>query len=125
MRIGEFARRAGVSTSKIRFYERRGLLPDASRASNGYRDYGLDDIRVIAFVDRARTLGFSLSDVARFMQRPAAGRRAKVGLAQALKAKLAEVDQHLVELEARRGAIVAMLAEVGDAHENATPPHQP
>lgn len=112
MRIGEFARRAGVTASKVRFYERRGLIPDADRAPNGYRSYSADDLRVIAFVDRARALGFSLADIARFMKRPAAERRAKIGLADALRAKLREIDTHLAAVRARRTALVDMLTEI-------------
>jgi len=39
MRIGEAAAAAGMTTKTLRFYEDRGLLPPAERASNGYRDY--------------------------------------------------------------------------------------
>jgi DNA-binding transcriptional MerR regulator len=117
MRIGDFAKRAGVSTSKIRFYESRGLLPNAPRASNGYRTYDPADLRVVRLIDRARALGFSLRDVARFMSRPAEERRAKTGLVQALGGKLAEIDEHLAEVTARRIEVVALLAELrGDTN---------
>lgn len=112
MRIGEFARRAGVTPSKVRFYEGRGLLPAADRSANGYRTYGSDDLRVIAFIGRARALGFTLADVARFMRRPVEQRRAKMGLAAALQQKLDEIDAHLLEVQARRLAVAEMLAEV-------------
>jgi MerR family copper efflux transcriptional regulator len=112
MRIGEFARRAGVSTSKIRFYESRGLLPDASRSANGYRTYDATDLRIVTFIDRARALGFSLGDIASFMNRPVEERRAKTGLVEALKAKLAEIDAHLIEVQDRRSEVVALLTEL-------------
>ena len=38
MKIGEIAKAAGVSTSRIRFYERKGIIPPGARGSNGYRD---------------------------------------------------------------------------------------
>ena len=60
MKIGEFARRAGVGASKVRFYEARGLLPPSARSANGYRSYDEADLRVIGFVDRARALGCAL-----------------------------------------------------------------
>ena len=112
MRIGEFAKRAGVSTSKIRFYETRGLLPAAGRSANGYRTYDATDLRIVTFIDRARALGFSLADIGRFMSRPAEARRAKHGLVAALEAKLAEVDEHMAVVQARRGEIVALLGEL-------------
>lgn len=112
MRIGEFARRAGVSTSKVRFYEAHGLLPQAARTASGYRDYDAADLRTIGFINRGRALGFSLEEISRFMARPAAERRAKTGLMPALEAKLAEIDAHLAEVTAQREGLVALMAEV-------------
>jgi DNA-binding transcriptional MerR regulator len=44
MKIGELARNVGVSTDTVRFYERAGWLPRATRQSNDYRDYGPADL---------------------------------------------------------------------------------
>jgi MerR family copper efflux transcriptional regulator len=115
VKIGEFAQAAGVSTSKIRFYEARGLLPAASRSTNGYRSYDASDLRIVSFIDRARTLGFSLADVARFMQRPAEERRSKAGLVEVLKVKLREIDDHIAEARARRRQVQALIDELRGA----------
>lgn len=112
MRIGEFARRAGVGASKVRFYEAQGLLAPPARSANGYRSYGEADLRVLAFVERARTLGFSLAEITRFMALPAGVRQAKEGVVPALEAKLAEADRLLAELAERRDRIAATLAEL-------------
>jgi len=117
MRIGEFAKAAGVSTSKVRFYEAQGLLPAASRSANGYRRYDAGDLRVIAFIGKARALGFSLADVARFMARPAADRRAKTGLVEQLQVRLQEIDDHIREARARRRQLVALIDELKAAHQ--------
>lgn len=112
MQIGEFARRAGISTSKIRFYEERGLLPRTARLANGYRTYDAADLRIITFINDARALGFSLTDVARFMERPAEERRDKRSLVEALKRKLAAVDQHLDDVRQQRDRITALLSRI-------------
>ena len=120
MFIGEFAKRAGVSTSKIRFYELRGLLPSAARCANGYRTYSEADLKIVTFIDRASSLGFSLAEIARFMERPAAHRRAKVGVVHALEMKLAEMDRHLTDIRRRRNDVLSLLTEVrssAGAHE--------
>src|SRR5579875_2839863 len=57
MLIGEFARTAGVTPSRVRFYEARGLLCGAVRLDNGYRHYGPDDLKMIGLIDRARQFG--------------------------------------------------------------------
>lgn len=112
MKIGELAKRAGVSTSRVRFYEERGLLLPAARADNGYRSYGPEDLERLVRVKRAQALGFSLDQIALFMNRPEAERRAKIGVVEAAEAKLAEIDLHLAEVEERRRQILAFLDEV-------------
>lgn len=114
MHIGEFAKRAGLSPSKIRFYEGRGLLPPAERAANGYRDYDAAKLEILKFVERARGLGFSLNDIATFMNRPAEERRTKRGLVRALEAKLAEADALLATIQKRRADVVSLLTELKD-----------
>ena len=114
MRIGELARRAGVGASKIRFYEARGLLARAPRLANGYRDYDDHALRVVTFVDRARSLGFTLREVAAHLQSPEGdGRKAR--LQAGLEAKLIELDALQEAVRARRGTIVALIAELRDA----------
>lgn len=115
MRIGEFARRAGVSPSKVRFYEAQGLLPEAARSRNGYRAYDVADLRIVSFVDRARALGFSLADIARFMSRPVEERRTKEGLIEALEAKLVAADRHAAEVDNQRRRLASLLAELRQA----------
>lgn len=63
MNIGEAAERSGVSTKMIRYYESVGLVPNASRRANGYRDYGDTEVATLQFVRRTRDLGFSLEEV--------------------------------------------------------------
>ena len=111
MRIGELAKLAGVSTSKIRFYEASGLLPAAARRPNGYRDYGRDALQVVTFIDRAQSLGFTLREVATHLRSPKGdGRKAR--LEKRLEAKLAELDAHLEQVRARRATILEAIAEV-------------
>ncbi len=115
MRIGEFARHAGVRTSKIRFYEEHGLLPRAARLANGYRSYDAADLRIITFINEARTLGFSLTDVSRFMEQSAEEKRDKRSLVGALEKKLAAVDQHLDQMRQQRNRISALLSRITDS----------
>lgn len=63
MNIGEIAARAGVPTATIRYYEGRGLLPEAPRTRSGYRQYGDDTAERLRFIRRAQELGFTLDDV--------------------------------------------------------------
>jgi DNA-binding transcriptional MerR regulator len=64
MRIGELARLVGVSTDTVRFYERAGWLPRASRSENAYRDYDHDVEHLRLLID-LRRLGMPLEEAAR------------------------------------------------------------
>ena len=65
MRIGELARRVGVSADTVRFYERSGWLPRASRRSNAYRDYEDADLEHLRLLVDLRRLDVPLDDAAR------------------------------------------------------------
>ena len=113
MRIGELATRAGVSTSKIRFYETRGLLPAAARSQSGYRDFEEQALLAIRLIDRAQKLGFSLAAVGAHLRLPENADR-KASLHAGLELKLTELDAHLQEIQARRSIIVELINEIRD-----------
>jgi Hg(II)-responsive transcriptional regulator len=60
---GTAASRAGVNLETLRYYERRGLLPDPPRSQANYRLYSEDAIRRIRFIKRAQELGFTLVEI--------------------------------------------------------------
>src|ERR1700761_2427421 len=109
MQIGELARRAGVTTSRIRFYERVGLLRPAARGANGYRLYRSHDLKLIGFIERAQRLGFSLKEIGSFMAIKAARRASAQTVLGHLEAKLAEIDAHMIEARRRRAEIVKLI----------------
>jgi DNA-binding transcriptional MerR regulator len=65
VRIGELARQVGVSTDTVRFYERSGWLPRASRRDNDYREYGAPDVEHLRLLIDLRRLDVPLDDAAR------------------------------------------------------------
>ena len=114
MRIGELAQRVGVSTDTVRFYERAGWLPRASRKANYYRDYGEPDVEHLRLLIDLRRLDVPLdeagqiagwchsghcADATAALPGLIRGRRAEIadriaGL-QALDDRLAKLDRHL------------------------------
>jgi MerR family redox-sensitive transcriptional activator SoxR len=62
MAIGEVAARAGMSASRIRYYEARRLLPEPERAA-GKRRYGQEVVRRLAIIDAAQRVGFTLEEI--------------------------------------------------------------
>lgn len=65
--IGELSERTGVIRETIRYYERIGLLPEPERADNGYRLYDESDVERLRFIQRARSLDFTLDDIAEIL----------------------------------------------------------
>ena len=63
LRIGEVAKRAGVSIDTLRYYERLRLLPRPKRSSGGFRLFANEDIKRVQFIKQAQELGFSLDEV--------------------------------------------------------------
>jgi DNA-binding transcriptional MerR regulator len=63
MTIGEVSRRSGFTIRTLRFYERRGVLPPTARRPSGYRLYGDADLRRLAFIRQAKTLGLTLDAI--------------------------------------------------------------
>ena len=61
--IGKFAAEAGVSVETVRFYQRRGLLALPERKGSGFREYTAADQWRLAFIRRARQLGFTVTEI--------------------------------------------------------------
>jgi MerR family mercuric resistance operon transcriptional regulator len=61
--IGELSEQTGVNTETIRYYERIKIIPAPPRTAGGRRVYDSNHLRILAFVRRARELGFSLEEV--------------------------------------------------------------
>ena len=65
--IGEAAKTAGVTRRAVRLYESKGLLPVPDRTGSGYRLFTDDDIAILAFIRRGRSLGLSLDAIAEIL----------------------------------------------------------
>ncbi len=63
MLIGELAEAVGLETQTIRFYERRGLLPQPRREANGYRTYDDSAVARVLFIRRAQAAGLTLVEI--------------------------------------------------------------
>ena len=103
--IGRLADEVGVSVDTVRYYERRGLLPAPTRTRAGYRTYGDDDRWRLAFILRAKDLGFTLKEIDGLFAH--AGDTAAVRAAAAAKlAAVADQRRALDVIEARLGVLL-------------------
>ncbi len=94
--IGKLAAAERVSVETIRFYQRKGLLGLPERHGSGFREYTAADQWRLAFIRRARTLGFTLSEI-RDLLGPAEARSVEE-ITAAAEAKLAAVTGQIAEL---------------------------
>lgn len=107
-RIGQVARAAGVAVDTVRYYEREGLLKAALRSASGYRLFSEDDVRRVRFIRQAKTLGFTLGDIAELLQlQDGGGRRDRVRARAARR--VADLDQRIAELSAIRSALARLV----------------
>jgi DNA-binding transcriptional MerR regulator len=67
MTIGQIGRQVGLSVETIRFYERRGLIPEPGRTASGYRKYSQEAVGRLRFIKRARQMEFSLDEIAELL----------------------------------------------------------
>ncbi len=111
--IGEFARRVGLNPKTIRYYEQIGLLPQPTRSDVGYRLYSNENIPRLRFIQRAKMLGLSLSEVRQLVDYSDGGHCdfLQEHLVALVKEKLIEVDRRVAELSALRGDLRRFLDE--------------
>ncbi|WP_102225118.1 MerR family transcriptional regulator [Acidimangrovimonas sediminis] len=100
MKIGELAKRSGLSTHTIRYYERIGLLPVADRDAGGRRDYDAEILAWIEFLDRLKTTGMPIRDMLRYAALRAAGDATMAARREQLEAHRDAVRARVAELQA-------------------------
>jgi DNA-binding transcriptional MerR regulator len=110
MRIGELARATGVSADALRYYERLGLLPRASRSKGGYRQYDASSLARLGFIRKARALGLTLTEAREVLRIAADGAPPCAHVRATLAARLSQVDARIAELIALRETLRRALA---------------
>jgi len=109
MRIGEVADRAGLPAKTVRYYEEIGLIT-SRRDANGYRSFGEDDLHRLAFVARARALGFGIGDCRELLRLYDDRSRASGDVKRIAEGHLARIDAKLVELAEMRRTLSELVA---------------
>lgn len=105
LKIGEVARRAGVTQKAIRFYETKRVLPRARRAPNGYRVYGDETVDMLRFIKQATGLGLTLAEIKDVLVIRQGGRPPCTHVHQLLRDKASALDRKLRDLVEVRNRI--------------------
>ncbi len=105
--IGSLARAAGVNVETVRYYQRRGLLPEAGGRKGAYRVYGGTELARLRFIRRAQALGFTLEEISGLL---ALDEEADRERARAVaRAKIADIDARIRQLEEVRAALHSLV----------------
>jgi MerR family mercuric resistance operon transcriptional regulator len=101
--IGGLAKAAGVGVETVRYYQRRGLLPEPPRPPGEIRRYGEDDLKRLRFIRRAQAAGFTLEEIGELLALDRTDDRARV---RALASeRVTALDGKIAELRKSRAAL--------------------
>lgn len=112
---GELARLCGVGPETIRFYERRGLLPEAPRSEGGYRRFDQASVHRLIFIRRAKNLGFSLPEIAELLSLHDEPGHDRARVKEITESKLQEIRFKIADLE-RMSSTLSELADQCSGH---------
>jgi MerR family mercuric resistance operon transcriptional regulator len=106
--VGQLAKKANVNLETIRYYERRGLIPEPPRSQSGYRQYSADDLQRTKFIKRAQALGFTLKEISELLSlRVEPGTSCREVKAR-VQAKIVDVEKRIADLERMQAALLRL-----------------
>lgn len=111
MKIGEFATAAGVNVQTVRYYERRGLMPEPERRPSGYREYTPDCLERLKFIRRAQELGFTLTEIGELLALRMDPDSTADDVKQRATAKLNDIESRIRDLQQVRSALEHLAGE--------------
>ncbi|MBO9401975.1 Cu(I)-responsive transcriptional regulator [Shimia sp. R9_3] len=115
MNIGEVSKRSGLPAKTIRYYEDIGFVTPG-RGENGYRSFSETDLHKLAFLGRARGLGFSIEDCRTLLALYEDQGRASADVKRVAERNLTEIDAKIADLQAMRATLSHLVERcAGDA----------
>ncbi len=106
--IGALAETAGVNVETIRFYQRKGLMPEPEKPYGSIRRYGAADLARVRFIKSAQRLGFSLEEVGELLKLEDGARCSEAR--QLAEQKLVDVRQKLSDLQRIESVLAGLVA---------------
>jgi len=121
LKISQLAKKTGLSTHTLRYYEKHGLISASERSEAGYRLYDDADIRRVKFVKTARSVGFSLDDIGSLLSiRLDKASHSCQEVTEITQKKLHEVESRIAELQSIQGTLGILLNSCCGGPEQAT-----
>ncbi|MBL4797310.1 MAG: heavy metal-responsive transcriptional regulator [Oleispira sp.] len=120
LRIGEVVVALGISADTLRYYEKIELMPKVQRNESGVRFYTEKDVSRIKFIKRAQKMRFSLVEIANLLNFRENPQKAKPQVRELAHQKLADIEQHLAELNTLRDEL-RLLTNLCGSNPNGCP----
>ena len=114
MNIGRAAELSGVPPKTIRYYESVGLLPPTERAANGYRDFNDQDVAILRFISRGRSLGFSVEQVNELLSLYRDRERHCSDVKRIAVSRIADIERKMLELASMKDALGVLAQQCSD-----------
>jgi DNA-binding transcriptional MerR regulator len=111
MKIGQVATGAEVTVDTVRFYERRGLLPEPQRRASGYREYPASTVERIRMARALQNLGFTLDEIIQMLHAHDAGTATCDSEMWRLEGALERIDNKIEELRRTRHLLATTMQE--------------
>jgi Hg(II)-responsive transcriptional regulator len=108
---GQVAKSAHVNIETIRYYERRGLIPEPPRRESGYRQYPPDTINRIRFVKRAQELGFSLKEIQELLSLRLDPLTPAIEVRNKAEEKVHDIEQRIADLQRMKHALSHLIVQ--------------
>ncbi|MFE8148992.1 Cu(I)-responsive transcriptional regulator [Brenneria goodwinii] len=108
MNIGDVAKKTGLTSKTIRFYEEKGLLTAPLRSENGYRSYSVHHIEELTLLRQARQVGFNLDECKELVALFNDPLRRSADVKARTLQKVTEIEVQIEELRAMRQRLLAL-----------------
>ncbi len=103
--VGQLAKGASVNIETVRYYERRGLLPEPQRRESGYREYSPEDVFRIKFIKRAQELGFTLKEISELLALRVDSKTTCAKVKKQAEAKISGIEEKILLLKKMKAAL--------------------
>jgi len=110
MNISEVAKKTGLTSKAIRFYEEKGLVTPPLRSENGYRSYSAKHLEELMLLRQARQVGFNLEECREMVQLFNNPQRHSADVKARTLDKVVEIEAHIQELTLMRERLLALAA---------------
>jgi len=109
LKIGEVVSLLGISADTLRYYEKIGVMNRVHRTPAGIRIYLAKDISRLRFIQRAKTMNFSLDEISRLLKMREDPQHARNDVRELTRIKLSQIESHLSDLTTLKNELTLLV----------------